>query len=149
MTATTRDPVSAGTGSFAKDPYSDWDVYLFGLFVGLRTLAAAPMAGIKRLINPAEYIRFAEFRYVLEHLDAGPGGRVLDIGSPKLLSLFLADRIDAEVYATDLVDYFFSNYTAYADSVLGTRRGRYRIETQDGRQLTYASDSIDRVFSVS
>src|SRR5690348_17319843 len=115
-------------GSRADRLYSDWDVYRFGLRVGRRSLKTDAVAGIKKLINPIEYIRCAEFRYVLEHLDAAHAHVVLDIGSPKLLSLFLADRYEAEVHATDLVDYFFLNYGIYADSVLGERRSRYRIE---------------------
>jgi len=128
---------------------SDWDVYRFGLGVGARTLPRAPRDGLKRLVLPVEYIRCAEFRYVLEHLDVAADHRVLDIGSPKLLSLFLAARVGARVWATDLVDYFFPAYAAYAASVLGPRRERYRMETQDAQGLTYADGSFDRVFSVS
>lgn len=129
--------------------YSDWDLYRFGLLVGLCTMAVAPRQGLKRLINPIEYVRCAEFRYVLRHLDVTADQRVLDIGSPKLLSLFLAARIGARVHATDLLDYFFEAYAAYANSVLGSKRGRYIMETQDARALTYSNDTFDRVFSVS
>ena len=82
-------------------------LYRFGLSVGARTLSRAPRDAIKRLVLPVEYIRCAEFRYVLEHLDVTANHRVLDIGSPKLLSLFLAARVGAHVWATDLLDYFF------------------------------------------
>jgi hypothetical protein len=74
---------------------------------------------------------------------------VLDIGSPKLLSLFLASRVGANVWATDLVDDFFPPYAAYAASMLGSEQSRYVIETQDARTLTYRDESFDRVFSVS
>jgi SAM-dependent methyltransferase len=128
---------------------SDWDVYRFGLRVGARTLPLAPRDALKRLVLPVEYIRCAEFRYVLEHLDVAADHRVLDIGSPKLLSLFLAARVGAHVWATDLVDYFFPAYAAYAASVLGPRRERYLMETQDAQGLTYGDGAFDRVFSVS
>src|SRR5215813_13716487 len=131
------------------DMLSDWDVYRFGLRVGARTLPVAPRDALKRLVLPVEYIRCAEFRYVLEHLEVDPDHRVLDIGSPKLLSLFLAARVGARVWATDLVDYFFPAYDAYACSVLGQRRERYLMETQDAQGLTYADGAFDRVFSVS
>ena len=129
--------------------HSDWDVYRFGLLVGARTLSSAPRDAFKRLVLPVEYIRCAEFRYVLEHLDVTANHRVLDIGSPKLLSLFLAARVGAHVWATDLVDYFFPAYAAYAASVLGARRERYLMETQDAQALSYSDESFDRVFSVS
>lgn len=139
----------SGSASRTCATYSDWDVYSFGLELGLRSLPVAPREGIKRLILPVEYVRCAEFRYVLRHLDVRSGHLVLDIGSPKLLSLFLAARLRPRVYATDLLDYFFGTYGAYADSVLGLNRDHYRMETQDARALTYPDESFDRVFSVS
>ena len=128
---------------------SDWDVYRFGLRVGARTFRAAPRDALKRLVLPVEYIRCAEFRYVLQHLDVAADHRVLDIGSPKLLSLFLAARVGADVWATDLVDYFFTAYGAYASSVLTDGHGRYHMETQDAQALTYDDEAFDRIFSVS
>ncbi len=128
---------------------SDWDVYRFGLSVGTKALFAAPRHALKRLALPVEYIRCAEFRYVLEHLDVTAHHSVLDIGSPKLLSLFLAARVGARVWATDLVDEFFAGYGAYAATVLGPRLERYQMETQDAQALTYTDETFDRVFSVS
>ena len=128
---------------------SDLDVYRFGLRVGARTFRVAPRDALKRLVLPVEYIRCAEFRYVLQHLDVAADHRVLDIGSPKLLSLFLAARVGADVWATDLVDYFFTAYGAYASSVLKDGHGRYHMETQDAQALTYDDEAFDRIFSVS
>ena len=91
--------------------YTDVDLHVFGLSVGARTLPSDPIAGLKSLVLPVECIRCAETRCVLQHLDTRSGQRVLDIGSPKLLSLFLAARLRAEVHATDLVDYFFQRST--------------------------------------
>jgi SAM-dependent methyltransferase len=146
--ALARDAQSRAAVS-TPDTYSDWDVYRFGLLVGARALPVAPRHAVKRLVLPVEYIRCSEFRYVLEHLDVTGDHRVLDIGSPKLLSLFLASRVGANIWATDLVDDFFPPYAAYAASVLGSKRQRYVIETQDARTLTYRDESFDRVFSVS
>ena len=132
-----------------SDQYSDWDVYRFGLKVGLRTLPNAPLHGLKRLVLPVEYIRCAEFRYVLEHLDVSAGHSVLDIGSPKLLALFLAAEVGATVHATDLVDYFFQSYARYAEKSIDTRRGNFLMKTEDAQALTYPDETFDRVFSVS
>src|SRR4030065_260484 len=68
--------------------YTDWDLHLFGLWLGARTLPSSPIAGLKSLALPVEYIRCVETRYVLQHLDVRPGQRVLDIGSPTPPSLF-------------------------------------------------------------
>jgi SAM-dependent methyltransferase len=143
---TTMGGHSAGRNSTA---YTDLDLHLFGLWLGARTLPSAPIAGLKSLVLPVEYIRCAETRYILQHLDLSPGQRVLDIGSPKLLSLFLAARVRAEVHATDLVDYFFQRYDVYSHVVLGHARSRYHMGREDARELTYPSAHFDRVFSIS
>jgi SAM-dependent methyltransferase len=122
---------------------------MFGLSLGVRTLTAAPIAGLKCMILPVEYIRCVETRYILKHLDVRPNHRVLDIGSPKLLSLFLAARLRAEVHATDLVEYFLERYGVYAKIALGDERGRYHMAGQDARALTYPSDYFERIFSIS
>jgi SAM-dependent methyltransferase len=129
--------------------FTDWDLHLFGLWLGARTLPSAPIAGLKCMVLPVEYIRCAETRYILHHLDVRPGQRVLDIGSPKLLSLFLAARLRAEVDATDLVDYFFERYEVYSRVALGQDRNRYRMAGEDARTLTYPSAHFERVFSIS
>src|SRR6266851_4401356 len=113
--------------------FTDWDLHLFGLWLGARTLPSAPIAGLKCMVLPVEYIRCAETRYILQHLETRPGQRVLDIGSPKLLSLFLAARLRAEVHATDLVDYFFERYALYSRVALGRDQGRYHMGRQDAR----------------
>ena len=129
--------------------FTDWDLHLFGLWLGARTLPSAPIAGLKCMVLPVEYIRCAETRYILHHLDVRPGQRVLDIGSPKLLSLFLAARVRAEVHATDLVDYFFERYRVYSRVALGQDRSRYHMDREDARTLTYPSGHFERVFSIS
>jgi SAM-dependent methyltransferase len=139
----------AGGPAGAPRTFTDWDLHLFGLWLGARTLPSSPIAGLKSMVLPVEYIRCAETRYVLAHLDVLPGQRVLDVGSPKLLSLFVADRLRAEVYTTDLVDYFFDRYDVYSRIALGRDRSRYRMERQDARALTYPSAHFERVFSIS
>src|SRR6266480_56919 len=129
--------------------YTDWDLHLFGLWIGARTLPSAPIAGLKSLVLPVEYIRCVETRYILQHLDVRHDQRVLDIGSPKLLSLFLAAKLRAEVHATDLLDYFLERYGRYSRIALGHDEWRYRMCTEDARHLTYPSDHFDRVFSIS
>jgi len=128
---------------------TDFDLYRFGLWVGLRTAPRALVDGLKLVALPVEYVRCAEGRYVLQHLDVGAGHCVLDVGSPKLLSLYLAARIQAEVHATDLLDYFFRRYGAYADAVLRRRRPLYQMKAVDGRDLGYPSGMFDRAFAIS
>ncbi len=146
---TVKTAESGGPVDRRSTAYTDWDLHLFGLGLGARTLPSAPIAGLKSLVLPVEYIRCAETRYILQHLDVRPGHRVLDIGSPKLLSLFLAARLRAEVHATDLLDYFFETYRRYARVALGRDHGRYHVASEDARHLTYPADHFQRVFALS
>jgi SAM-dependent methyltransferase len=149
MSSSTVTPTSARPGLAVTSSYTDWDLHLFGLWLGARTLPSSPIAGLKSLALPVEYIRCVETRYVLQHLDIRPDQRVLDIGSPKLLSLFLAARLHAEVHATDLVDYFRDTYTRYSRVALGADQRRFRVRQEDARHLSYAQGHFDGVFSIS
>lgn len=142
-------PPRNGTARETSASFTDWDLHLFGLSLGARTLSSAPIEGLKCMMLPVEYIRCAETRYILHHLDVRQGQRVLDVGSPKLLSLFLAARLRAEVHATDLVEYFFERYEVYARIALGHERKRYCMAREDARALTYPAAHFERVFSIS
>ena len=135
--------------AWSSSRYTDWNLHVFGLSLGARALPSAPIPGLKSLVLPVEYIRCVETRYILQHLDVRSGQRVLDIGSPKLLSLFLAARLQVEVHATDLVDYFFARYDCYSRVVLGRDQRRYLMRREDARHLSYPSGHFDRVFSIS
>jgi SAM-dependent methyltransferase len=141
-----RVPNSEGKNSSA---YTELDLHLFGLLIGARTVPIAPIDGLKSLVLPVEYIRCIETRYVLQHLGIHHGQRILDIGSPKLLSLFVATKFRVEVHATDLADYFFRQYDHYSGIALSADRWRYQMRREDARQLSYSSDYFDRVFSIS
>src|SRR5712672_1505395 len=68
-------------------------VYLFGLRLALRVIAAGLfLEGIKILMTPVGYWRFLPDAFALEEFQQKRQPRVLDLGSPKLLSLYLASR---------------------------------------------------------
>ncbi len=66
MKGTVSDP------SWSSNRYTDWNLHVFGLSLGARTLPSAPIAGLKSLVLPVEYIRCVETRYILQHLDVRP-----------------------------------------------------------------------------
>jgi hypothetical protein len=73
--------------------------------------------------------------------------RALDASSPKLLSLMLASPTENKVYATDLNDaLIFSRWRPFTRA-LGLKN--YGVEYQDARQLKYADEFFDLVFSIS
>ena len=55
--------------------------------------------------NSLEQAQADKKAHIAAKLHLRPGQRVLDIGSPKLPSLFLAARLGAKVHATDPVSY--------------------------------------------
>jgi SAM-dependent methyltransferase len=58
--------------------------------------------------------------------------------------------LGADVYATDLFPYFFDEYADHVESLGGPPiGGRYQMELQDARQLTYPDKSFDKVYSIS
>jgi SAM-dependent methyltransferase len=117
--------------------------------VGARLLAHGHVRdALHYLIKPVNYWRAIEYLMVLEHGRFAAGQRVLDIGSPKLLALYLAETIGASVDATDIDAYFIPRY----ERVRGLERipsDRLQLRVEDGRALSYAANSFDRVYSIS
>jgi SAM-dependent methyltransferase len=110
-----------------------------------------PVLGLKRVGLPISYWRTAEFGYVYRRL-AGSGARfVLDVGSPKELSTFLARRGDVRVAATDILEGAVRLHQRYVKALglEGDGLGKIQSAVQDARSLTYADNSFDVVYSVS
>jgi SAM-dependent methyltransferase len=69
-------------------------------------------------------------------------------GSPKLLSLYLADKVGAEVYSTDIEDYFVPEYRLLR-RIQNVPAHRFHPAVEDGRALSFANDSFTKVYSIS
>lgn len=123
-------------------------LWAYGWSVGWKLSFRHPRLAIPYLGRPVNYWRSIEYRLITDAADFGPGDRVLDIGSPKLLALHLADRVGAEVFATDIDDYFVERQRVVAD-VQGVPEGRLHLGVEDGRDLSFADDSFDKVYSLS
>ncbi len=123
-------------------------IYVFALVLGLRMIVAGHLIeGIKLLITPVGYWRFLPNGYTLQEFLRQPSPKVLDLGSPKLLSLYLASQKAAEVRATDLEDEkIFSRWKCTADAIA---LQNYHVEYQDGRRLNYPDSSFDLIYSIS
>lgn len=121
----------------------------YGATVGLRLIRNGQVTtGLRHVVVPVNYWRTIEFRLALKHGDFRPGQQVLDIGSPKLLPLHIAEKLGATVYATDLDDYFVEELESFRD-ICGIPEDRLVAEVQDARNLTYENDSFDRIVSIS
>lgn len=123
-------------------------IYLFALTCGVRTiLAGSLLEGIKLLIASVGYWRFLPNAFVWQEFLKLSNPKVLDASSPKLPSLLLATKTNAEVYATDLNDEkIFSRWQRIAQIL---KLKNYVVEYQDARQLTYPDNFFDLAYSIS
>jgi SAM-dependent methyltransferase len=123
--------------------------YLFGVKVGAEELIRGHVKyAIRHLVVPVGYWRSVEFRFVLDEANFQPSDRILDIGSPKLLALYLAKTIGAEVFATDIDDYFVREYSLLRD-LEGIPGDRFHVQVEDGRHLSFPDNHFNNVVSVS
>lgn len=124
-------------------------LYSYGMQVGARLLMRGrTRQSLPYLIRPVNYWRAVEYRIVMDEAGFGPGDRVLDVGSPKLLALYLAGVVGARVVATDIDGYFIKTYTdVRAQERIPAERLALRVE--DGRRLSFAEASFNKVYAIS
>ncbi|HET8906003.1 MAG TPA: methyltransferase domain-containing protein [Ktedonobacterales bacterium] len=123
--------------------------YSYALKVGAKELVRGDFNhSIRHLLVPVPYWRLVEFRLVRDAGNFQQTDRILDIGSPKLLSIYLAKTLGANVYATDIDDYFVPEYTRLR-SMEKLPPDKFHVEVEDGCHLTYQNDFFSKVFSVS
>ena len=121
----------------------------YGVRVGLHMLAARRLKrALRYLIVPVCYWRSLEFRLVWNEAGFQSSDRVLDIGSPKLLSLFLAETVKAEVFATDIEDYFLNEY-GYLRDARRIPAQTLHLDIEDGRKLSFPDNTFTKVYSIS
>lgn len=124
----------------------------FSVRVGVEALARRRLRmALERILLPVHYWRFPVFPALSRELDPTPGDCILDIGSPKLPSVYFVLKRGAKVYATDLQDDRIFEWPVCLKA-LDRRRAcadRYIVEKQDARQLTYPDGFFDKVYSIS
>ena len=132
-------------------------IYVCGILTGLFSLLKGKIViGLKRILLPVGYWRYPIFCYAYKQClkmfkTKGEDIKILDIGSPKLLALYLAINHNCRVYATDLQDEEIWNmWQVYWNCwPKDFKKGRYITEYQDGRNLPYPNEYFDIVFSIS
>lgn len=124
-------------------------IYTYGLEVGTKLLAHGKfIPGLKHLAIPVAYWRTTEFGLTMQYGEFRSSDVILDIGSPKLLSLYLAKTLGADVYSTDIDGYFIPEYQTLRQ-IERLSSDRFHVEIEDGRKLGYPDEFFDKVFSVS
>lgn len=94
---------------------------------------------------PMNYVRIMEIPLTLEFLDLKLDDSILDISSPKLLSLYLAVMNYRNLTITDVENYFVDDFKIYS---------KYfkifpKLEVCDARKMPYSDNSFDKAFSIS
>ncbi|MCA1706724.1 MAG: class I SAM-dependent methyltransferase [Actinobacteria bacterium] len=125
-------------------------LYWYGIGLGLRSVVRGKLSKkvLRQFVEPVHYWRCLEYGLAGSDLQFTAEDRVLDVGSPKLLSLYLADRIGCEVVATDISDYFVTACRDFAQS-LGVSSSRYITDVVDGRALPYEDCSFTKIYALS
>lgn len=124
-------------------------LYKYGFKLGMKLLLNGRWKEPARyLVVPVNYWRTLEYGLVARAGRFRPEDRVLDIGSPKLFSLYLADTIGAEVHSTDIEDYFIPEYQMLR-RIQKISADRFHPVVEDGRSLSFRDESFTKVYSIS
>ena len=96
------------------------------------------------LIEPMNYVRLLELPITLELLDIKNSDEILDISSPKLLSLYLAHKKN-KITISDSNDYFLSDFNIYKNQL------PLEFETLifDATDNKIKDKTFDKIYSVS
>ena len=142
--------------------FDEGKYYRFGLALGLANLAQNRLRlGLKKSIGKIlqpinSYTRFPEYQFIerkirLRLQTAGPSERLklLDVGSPKCLSLYLAFHLNVEVYLTDIDEASIREAEVLWNSIRRRAKGVVSFSIQDVRSLEYTDQEFDVVYSMS
>ncbi|MEA5509373.1 class I SAM-dependent methyltransferase [Crocosphaera sp. UHCC 0190] len=94
---------------------------------------------------PMNYVRIIELPLTWYLLEPDQKHKILDISSPKLLSLFLSANNYNNLTISDISDYFVKDFEKYAKKFAISPE----IAVFDAKSIPYPENTFDRVFSVS
>lgn len=124
-------------------------LYFYGLKLGFKLLLKLKIKpALHYLIVPVNYWRYLEYKLVCKSADFNYNDKILDIGSPKLLSIYLSKVIGADVYATDIEDYFIEELS-YIKKIENIQNERLHLQVEDGRDLHFENDTFSKEYSIS
>jgi SAM-dependent methyltransferase len=136
--------------------------YSFGLRAGIANLfsnglrmGAKKTAG--KILQPVNsYTRFPEYywfdRAITAHLAALPAASraaILDVGSPKLLGLYLGVKTRAQLTLTDISEVNIDEYRLMWQALKKRAKGRADFSLEDARNINFPDASFDVVYSMS
>jgi SAM-dependent methyltransferase len=142
--------------------YDELEYFQFGLKLGFANLwqngvrlgAKKTLGKILQPIN--SYTRFPEYHFLARNIgqfvqcsDANERVRILDVGSPKCLGLYLAYRHKVEVHLTDVYEPAVEESRILWDAIKDKASGEPIFSVRDGRTCGFSDDYFDIVYSMS
>src|SRR5262245_4920549 len=99
-------------------------------------------------LRPIDFLRYREFDFALREISRLPSPkRALDLSSPKLLPLTLAENLpDCKIISTDILP---REVEWTENKSLQLRLGNLTCQVQDARRLPYPSNHFDLITSIS
>jgi ubiquinone/menaquinone biosynthesis C-methylase UbiE len=142
--------------------YDELKFYGFGVRAGLSNLVSNGLSlggkkTIGKIAQPVNsYTRFPEYYYfekaVRDYLSTLPlerKVRMLDVGSPKMLGLYLAFTTRCEVTLTDISELNVDEYRCMWRGLKPKAKGDADFLLQDARSLQFEDAEFDIVYSMS
>lgn len=137
-------------GSRSDFGFVPW--YIYSWRVGLHSLfhGKCNREVLLRFLEPIAFYRCIEVPWVERALRpwTQKGMRVLDVGSPKFIGLYLAQDFGTNVWCTDILDSALEDYRRFS-AALPRARHLLSFETHDARSMSYRNDTFDAIYSVS
>jgi len=142
--------------------FEEGKYYRFGLAMGLANVARngfqlGTRKTFGKICQPINsYTRFPEYHFLgnqvedyLTHLQSSERIRVLDVGSPKCFSLYLAFHFDIEIHLTDIDAATVREAETLWHAVKDRGKGTALFSIQDARALKFPDEQFDITYSMS
>lgn len=140
--------------------YSEFKYYSFGLKAGVMNfLRNGLRLGLKKTIGKVtqpinSYTRFPEYDYfakaINRHISVlNARAKILDIGSPKLLGLYLAVTNRVEVTLSDISALNIDEYRYLWNALKPKAKGDVTFALHDARALQIPNEHVDVAYSMS
>jgi len=142
--------------------HREFTYYFFGLRAGLANLRVNGLQlGLKKtagkITQPINsYTRFPEYYWfdqaIQAYLAEFPSKHkpaILDIGSPKVFGLYVAQKNPVDLTLTDISEINIDEYQVMWKALQGRAKGQARFSLEDARELHFPAEQFDIVYSMS
>lgn len=125
-------------------------LYKFGVGVGVSAISSGVslMPRVFEMIwSPMNYWRCIETPLILNNLHIDEGDKILDSGSPKLLSLYIGKVLGNPIVASDVNPYFKEYCSNFAKVLKITKN--YTTRIIDACSISDSENEYDKIYSLS